>query len=323
MKKRMKSAMGRIYGSDILPIGTIVTLVFALCDLACLFILIDKTFKDLVLITIAISMALALVLDVPMNIAGSALKRYIQGTLDRKSFLIVLVLSVSAFAVVFIPYCIFRLTSDIGINPELLGIETTSNYGGASEMISASDVYASASPKPELFVAKFVLSIIPFGTSIASFCAGFYFTDSIKSKAVKAAEVCADYREEINRLKRKLANKNAAHDYMTFHTAHEKDVYYSFICRLKAENIAMKQEDYIKIMERLRSPDSISEVTDYANSIVQAIGDDDLPHNAAGDLLESLIPNNTEQNTDGFPADEDIPAVDDSECNSDTNDDQL
>ena len=180
-----------LFPKSIIAVGLL--LAFISCDFFCLYTLLDSVFTQIQAFSIMLGLTLALVLDTPMSIAGTKLKKYIQGQTDKKDMLMTVIPAVTAFALVYIVFAVFRMSSDAGITVSG-SVNGNMRDAVANAMNQASNSNTSDS---SIITAKLLHAVTPLGTSLASFAVGFASSDPRRDKIVAALEVRSCIKSEI------------------------------------------------------------------------------------------------------------------------------
>lgn len=142
-------------------VGVIVTLVACVLDFANVFTRYDNITKPTsVLMLIAMTTATVIVLDVPMYIAGSVLKSYMQKLKPKSETIIIISGSVAAF----LTLAILNLLLSLECGRFLLEDPAVKEAGMFAEVESTNSV----------MIGAWILGLLPILTSIASFVVGLY-----------------------------------------------------------------------------------------------------------------------------------------------------
>ncbi len=255
---------------------------FVLCDFFCLYTLLDSVFTQIEAFSIMLGLTLALVLDTPMSIAGTKLKKYIQGLTDKKDMLMTVSPAVSAFALVYIIFVVFRMSSDAGIT--VSGSVSGNMRDAVANMMNQTS--ANKTSDSSIITAKLLHAITPLGTSLASFAVGFASSDPLKDQ-IKAAQQVRSYIKEVIITKKAAISEreDMAKESRDFMLALEDDLYHSFTKKIKSEIIVIKQYAYNMLMRKLKDPNSLTAITKKAEATNQDF-DDSKPSDHAYRLLK-------------------------------------
>lgn len=269
-----------LFPKSIVAVGLL--LAFVSCDFFCLYCLLDSVFTQIQAFSIMLGLTLALVLDTPMSISGTKVKEYIQRQTDKKDMLMTVIPAVSAFALVYIVFVVFRMNSDAGITV------SDSFKGSMRDAVANAMNQASNSNTSDLSIitAKLLHAITPLGTSLASFAVGFASSDPRRDKIVAALEVRSYIKSEIITEKSAITEQeNMAKESRDFMLAHEEDLYAAFIKKIKSEVISVKQWVYNELMRKLQDPNSLTAITKKAEQTNQEF-DESKPSDHASCFLK-------------------------------------
>lgn len=243
-----------IYASK--RLSYIVTALFVLTDAVCLYSCWNMVQTSNPAMIYLITIGCAVILDVPLAIAGWKLKAYYQNMESKKSTMLILTMSILAFSITFIFYFIFRIiTKDL-----VFDLSTSSNM---SNSMAADMVQIDEASKATVLFAAIFSGIIPLASSIASFVISFVTADPVNEelRKIRKAKITAESNlVDIEVAKAEAENVNSYCDYLL---ARENDLFNEFMNEGESQKLEIKQMSRIILMEKLRNPEAI---TSLANS---------------------------------------------------------
>ena len=123
---------------DIMNIGSIATAFFIIADFIPLYIKWTAVQQDNWYFVALLAAASAVILDLPMFLAGRVLREYLDGLRTKSSMLSIVIPAVVAFFVAYIPFLIFSLaTKDATFEEALpLGVSTAFSFDNVSNEAS-------------------------------------------------------------------------------------------------------------------------------------------------------------------------------------------
>lgn len=248
-----------IYASSY--VAYIATILFCIVDFACLRVVWNTVqTEDPYFITL-IALSCAVSLDMPLAIAGNALKSYHQKLKDKTSTVIVMVLAITTFLITFIFAFWFRvetkdLTFDISSN------STLTNTLAETTVAETKDSNA-------VVVAALFNAIIPFATSIASFCISYFAANPLAIKIDRLNKAIITLDSNLTEIEQACQEAEGIQNYKQYLLAREEDMYQQFCESSEAQGVIRKQAVRFVIMEMLGTPDDITILTESGNEVNQ------------------------------------------------------
>lgn len=241
--------------------SNLAVLAFVFVDLFCLKVVWNLVQTEDPLFIWCVAVACAVALDVPLAIAGIVMKRYDQGLCNKKEKNIILILSVTVFAVAFIFSFVFRLyTRDLSFD-----IGTGSTLANTLEVTTTdSDV-----ENPSIIVAAAFNGVIPLLTSISSYVISYFGYDPLGMKIFKLETERVRLQSNILEAERALAQAETSEEYCRSLLARENDMYYTFQERLMSDGIELKQLVRILIMEKQKTPEEVTGIARNGEELIK------------------------------------------------------
>lgn len=214
---------------DFFSVGTILTLFFIVADFVPLYTKWNSVQQENFFFVIMLSLVSAVTLDLPMLIAGRALREYHDGLRKKKNMLFIFIPSVCAFFLVYIPYFIFSfVTKDSVFEPALPLSSSTVAFGTST---------ATASNPHSVSIAALFSGIMPLGTSIASLVTGIFMYNPAKEKLRKLKRAKLLAQEHRAKLEQGLCQVTDLNIRMSLLEARERDLFEIFQAEVKAQEI--------------------------------------------------------------------------------------
>ena len=216
-KKRVK---------DVLNMGTLLTMFFMVADFVPLNARWTSVQEESYILVGLLAAVSAVCLDLPMYIAGNTVRKFMDGLVNKKRMLSILILALLAFFIVFIPYALFSFSTKESVFQAATPLESSSvlgmNWGATSEGNPLSVTHAA------LFS-----TLLPMATSISSFVSGIVLYKPIDAELDKLYEVRLLAEEHQMLLKQGRAELSS--DRTEFLVNREKDLYESHLADIKAQ----------------------------------------------------------------------------------------
>lgn len=273
------------YASKFLMYASV--LIFCAIDFSCQAIVWNLFQNEDWWLSYAISLGVVIALDVPLSIAGNAMKKYHHGVMSKREAHTILYLSVIVFTLAFICSFSFRLVTreiSYSIDTQETLIKT-----------SSSAATASADHGTSILVAAIFGGIIPLLTSISSYIMGYFSTNPIGEKLAKLELEKVKIESNILDAERDIARAGSICSYVTSSMARERAAYNAFVADLNCKCLTMQQIARLVLMKKLSSAYGIASVTESAKEIYERADHTFTPDNE----LETLIRNDITSDTDG------------------------
>lgn len=167
-KKRLK---------DFLNIGMIATAFFIVADFVPLYIKWTAVQTDNWYFVALLAAVSAVVLDLPMFLAGKKIKEYQDGLISKNKMIPTVVLAATAFLVAYVPFFIFSIATKNATFEEALPI-------GSSSPINFDSIGTTSESNPlSVSIAAVFSAVLPLGTSISSLVCGITTYHPAKDQA--------------------------------------------------------------------------------------------------------------------------------------------
>ena len=213
----------------------------------------------------------AVALDVPLSIAGIELRRYQQGLSSRTRKNIILITTIIIFAAAFVGCFFFRVfTRDLTYS-----VETAANL--TNTMVSDPAVAEAESGGVEVLVAAVYGGIIPLLTSLVSFVVSYLAYDPLGCRLQRLEKERVGLQSNILEAEKALAEAETSEEYCRGLIARENDLYRTFMSRLDADALELKQVARVLVMEKQKTPDQVTEVSREAAELMQEHPVDESP----------------------------------------------
>ena len=268
---------GRLHRSDSVYtrqfFSVILTLLFVICDAITIKNLWNSVVLDNPILNILLTVTVAVVLNVPLAIAGVQMRMSQQGLTNRKRAITILILSIATFAIVFAIQLWFRLDSkDI--------IFGTAQGGFTSSLNPTEQVDTSS----KTLVPAWFSGILPLTTSIASFLVNLC-SDPLGTRICRYEKEIIQIDANIEHLDKILEESERIGQYKAFLIARENDAFNNFVDNTRTASGVLKNAVRIALMEMLRSADAISALSESGEEVNQEVDSSLISSNAQEDAL--------------------------------------
>lgn len=253
-----------IYASSL--IANIATVLFVLIDFICLYTVWNTVQTESSLMIALIAVGCAVCLDVPLAIAGNALKSHHQKIRNKSSTMIVMVLAIATFLLTFIFAFWFRLeTKDLTF--DVSSGSTLTNTLAETTVVEANDSNA-------VIVAALFNAVVPLCTSIASFVISYFAANPLGERISRYDTAIITLDSNITELEQALQEAETIDEHdrlLRENEAISKEVY---IATCKARGLSLKQYALVEIMKILKNPDDISRLVEIGKQLNESAGID-------------------------------------------------
>ncbi len=240
-----------IYSSSY--IGFILTLLFVAIDSFCCYSCWNASQTQSVTMNILMTVGCALTLDVPPMLCAYALVKYKQGMLSKSKAKVITIGTIAVVSLVICGYFAFRIvTKDL--------IFDNAASGGTTNAAAQGTESTTQNSNSNLFPAIYS-GIIPLATSITSFIATYLTASPLKDRIHKLRKAKITTEANIADLNMAIAEAEDVTAYSDYLIAREEDLYAHFLDELEAQKIVLKQIARVVIMEKLKNPDAVSELS--------------------------------------------------------------
>lgn len=264
---RIKS-IDRFSFKELFTISNIATLLFVALDFAVLYSRWETVQTESWYFVALIALSSAVILDVPMMLAGKKLVEYQNNLKSRNSMIIVVSLSTAAFLLVFgfsiwFSYVTRNATFQDAEASTLINNMATLNQSESGDSIS-------------VLVAALFSGVLPLGTSIASLVIALMTYKPIEEKLQKITAARIRAEEHLIHIRQGIAESNAYIEHGNELLARETDLYNQFTDSVYAQENIRKQA-YREALEERCSPDEINDIIETAAKVNADSPFDDTP----------------------------------------------
>lgn len=265
-KKRLK---------DFLNIGMIATAFFIVADFVPLYIKWTAVQTDNWYFVALLAAVSAVILDLPMFLAGKKIKEYQDGLISKNKMIPTVVLAATAFLVAYIPFFIFSIATKNATFEEALPI-------GSSSLMSFDSIETSSEYNPlSVSIAAVFSAVLPLGTSISSLVCGITTYHPAKDKLDRLEEVRLLASEHKSTL---IWGKAQLSERKNILIKREKDLLENHINEIKTQE-QIRIQAYEEALEETLDADGILHVTENAFSYLD---DSDFTEKCNPDILNAL-----------------------------------
>jgi len=234
-------------------VSYVVILLFVAVDYTCLYTVWNTVQTESAVLVKLLAVGCAVCLDVPMAIAAVAFKKYHQGLYTKKACKLMVIFSILTFSLTFLFALCFRLvTKDLTFEV---------SAGGTMVNTLATESENSEGSIPVVVAALFC-GFIPLCTSIAGFVISYFGIDPLKQKIFCLNKEKVAIESHLIDLEKALIEQKQADSYKTFLIKREKSMLDQFRNECTTAGALLKQATRDAIMDKLRTPDDISVVTE-------------------------------------------------------------
>ena len=211
-----------------------------------------------------IAVGCAVCLDVPLAIAGNALKSHHQKIKSKSSTMIVMVLAITTFLLTFIFAFWFRLETK-ELTFDISSGSTLTNTLAETTTVEANDSNA-------VIVAALFNAVVPLCTSIASFVISYFAANPLGERISRYDTAIITLDSNITELEQALQEAETIDEHdrlLRENEAISKEVY---IAACKARGLSLKQYALVEIMKILKNPDDISRLVEIGKQLNESAG---------------------------------------------------
>lgn len=259
-------------------LSTISVLIFAFIDFWCL-----KTAWNVVQTEDSFyinctAIACAMALDFPLALAAIAIKKCHQGLISKKEKTMVLIPALLAFALAFSCNFAFRVTT----RDNSFEISSASNLTNTAAITEAGSKTQTASDHTEaaheietgngseaaaVLFAGIYSGIIPLLTSISSFVISYFSCTPLEDKLARLERERVGLQSHIDEVQGALSETRSSEELCTGLAARENDLFQEFLGQLDANACSAKQLVRILLMEKLKTPEDITALSESSQKL--------------------------------------------------------
>ncbi len=286
--KRMDS-IDSFYWKDLFTIANIATLCFCLMDAAFMYTKWHAAYTESTIILILITAATAAVLDLPMMIAGKAIRKMQKNLLDKGAGILTVILSITAFLIAFGFSVWFAYTTKDMVF-ESIGSNMTITGAGAGAFVPAVDdtsVIVSAA----LFSAA-----LPLGTSLASLVVTLFTYDPVKERLAKIRRARIMAEEHLRHINQGITEAETLGSRIDLIVADANAKYETMVENVWLLRDIRRQAYRQALMDISPDNDDINHIIDNAETLSFNEDFTTEPVRFISDIIEKEIPENTTSN---------------------------
>lgn len=259
-EERMKSIDGFSLRS-LFSFANIATVLFVALDFAVLFTRWETVQTEAWYMVALIAVSSAVILDVPMMLAGKTIVEY-QNKLRSKSSM-ALTVSLSAFAFLLV-FSFSIWFSYVTRTATFQDADTTTLVNNAAE-----PVMLVAEESLSVLVAALYSGILPLGTSVASLVIALITYKPVEEKRKRIAKARAMAEEHLLHLKQGIAEGQARIKFGKTLLSREEDLYNQFVESVYAQELIRKNA-YREALEEMCSLDDVNHIIESAKAMNEA-----------------------------------------------------
>lgn len=241
-------------------LANILLIAFILTDAVCFYSMWNVIITENPLMLILIAVSIAIVVDVPMTIAGVVTAQSRDGLRNKKEANIIAIGCIATFLLAFTLSLILRIAT----KDQTLSI-SASGAGLVSNMVQEGTTADSESPVS--LIAAVFLAAIPCCTSAASYLVSLSVTDCISDRIKRLEVERIGIQTQMTELQQALDECESVDAEIDYLIRREKALYDEFNEELAAMVTSVKEISRLVIMEKLGDPDSISKITESASVV--------------------------------------------------------
>lgn len=253
---------------DLFSMANLATILFVVLDFVVLFSRWDTVQTESWYMVALLAVSSAVILDVPMMIAGKAIVEYQHKLKSKGNMLLVVILAVAAFALVFGFSIWFSYVTRNG----------TFQDAEASMMINnmATPAQSESGESESVLAASLFSGVLPLGTSIASLVIALFTYKPIEEKRKKIFRARVMAQEHLLHLRQGIAESQAYIERDKKLLAREKDLYDQFVASVYAQELVRKNA-YKEALEEKCSLDDVNHIIESAKALNESSAFDDRP----------------------------------------------
>lgn len=260
---KAKNKPDSIYASSL--VANIATLLFVVIDFICMYTVWNQVQTESSVMLALLAGGCAVCLDVPLAIAGNALKRYHQKLADKSSTMIIMVLAIATFFITFVFSCWFRVeTRDLSFDIS----------SGSTLTNTLDNVVGENNGGNTVLVAALFNAIVPLATSIASFVISYFSADPLGNKIARLDKAIITVDSHITEINQVIKEGEEIDNYHALLIENETKKKENYIKMCKARGLLLKQVALIEIMRILKGADNVSYLCEAGKTLNEESGVD-------------------------------------------------
>lgn len=266
-EKRIKS-INDFSLKDLFTIANVATLLFVALDFAVLYSRWETVQTESWYFVALIALSSAVILDVPMMLAGRKIVEYQNNLKSKSSMIAVVSLSAVAFLLVFGFSIWFSYVTRNATFQDAEASTLINNMAALNQSESGNSI--------SVLVAALFSGVLPLGTSIASLVIAVMTGDPTKQKRKKITAARVRAEEHLIHIRQGIAQSNAYIEHGNELLARETDLYHQFVDSVYAQEQVRKQA-YREALEEKCTPDEINHIIESAAKVNSEMPFDDDP----------------------------------------------
>lgn len=273
-EKRIKS-IDSFSWRDLFTLANLATILFVALDFAVLFSRWETVQTESWYTVALIAVSSAVILDVPMMLAGKTIVEYQHKLKSKDNMILVVTLAAAAFTLVFafsiwFSYVTRNATFQDAEKTTLINNMATLTDSGESMSVLAASLFSG---------------VLPLGTSIASLVIALITHKPIKEKRKKISRAKVMAEEHLLHLRQGIAESKAHIEHSKSLLAREEDLYNQFVASVYAQELIRKNA-YREALEEKCSLDDVNHIIESAKALNESSAFDDGPFLETGKSLE-------------------------------------
>lgn len=203
----------------------------------------------------------AMILDIPMTVAGNVWQQYRSGLREKRSSLLIIAICAAAFLLAFALCLSMRwVMRDIlyaGVGVVQGGLVDLSSSAGQNVQDNTAAICAST----------VFFGLLPLATSLASLGVGLCTSDPVKERLRLLRIQYIQLQEEIASVNAVLAECGDLDAEARQMREREETLYQEFLASIDAQTLELKQKARQLLMEKLATPEAITAMTEQAKNL--------------------------------------------------------
>lgn len=241
-----------------LSVGAVI-LFLTLADLITLKTLFNATFMDQPAVIWILSLVTAVLLDVPMSVAGLCVSQFAKGMRSRTATICITAGCLAAFLLTLFLCLDLRMSTR-----EIVFTGIGASQGGLVDL-AGTDGGESPDTSGAVLSAARLLSLLPVATSIAAFAISFAFSDPESERTGKLEGRRRALQDAIARTDAFFAECGDPEEEALRQLQREEELYQAFLAHVNDQALQIRQRARILIMEKAGgTPEAITRLTEGA-----------------------------------------------------------
>lgn len=253
---------------DLFSLANLATILFVALDFAVLFSRWETVQTESWYMVALIAVSSAVILDVPMMLAGKAIVEHQHKLKSKGNMILVVSLAVVAFTLVFVFSIWFSYVTRNATFQDAEASMLINNMATLTESESGESM--------SVLAASLFSGVLPLGTSIASLVIALITHKPIEEKRKKISRAKVMAEEHLLHLRQGIAESQAHIEHGKSLLAREEDLYNQFVASVYAQELVRKNA-YREALEEKCSLDDINHIIESAKTLNESSTFDDKP----------------------------------------------